>query len=773
MSVPATNNSKETSRKQKKRKQEENKDQQSFSNNNTKKSKKNTPKAPSSDKLQNLTPLERQYLYSAGLHPTRLFREEKKRQKQETSSTKDACTDFATRALGSTSQTTRHEAIRRLQKYLSYRAADQGLSYLDLLKLWKGMWHGLYMCDKVVVQEELSSHMARLLWCVAGTIENDMEEGERYMQLEIEDFALQEGEEDSDEYDVEMEVLHGVDISEQEDEEEGDEEELHSGGDKDDKEVSDDDVHSGEDEDENHEDHQCRDVHCHRHHHNDDDEEEVEEEEDDENTRHHTSVHLVCLFIKAYFETIHREWGNMDKHRLDKFYRSMRQIMNEIFQYCQTRQWHCGIIHMLNDCIFNEILCQEQTGQTETGAKPTLRYANGVRFHLMDIMLQELASVSISDDELRPPITTVQFLDLLEPYLSIVISDSEKVVQARVMERVLEKFLLQYSSVRERQTHNDDEDTQEEEEPALNRVNVRTVAQHIFDMASNPETSDRYRKSLYEMHKMYMRRVKEMQIDAEIEERDDDQDDEVEIDDEMKDEIVKEEEEEANVPISEPVASTKDIKINRKKKKKERKSSKNQERSEQQVEDQGDSKKEVSESKPKPQDPKPTSDNSRTDRKDTSSEPNSGNSKNNKKKKNKKRRRENSDISGQQQEEEIIISMREQSDYLIDAVKSIMGKKRAAAKIDLVAKSDRKQKTEDEIKEEKERQRRVKFGTMNRSKSYKASMTALKTMEHPATASREPEKPILREPKYVPQLAKASKKKKVARKKASDWFRCL
>ena len=59
-------------------------------------------------------------------------------------------------------------------------------------------------------------------------------------------------------------------------------------------------------------------------------------------------------------------------------------------------------------------------------------------------------------------------------------------------------------------------------------------------------------------------------------------------------------------------------------------------------------------------------------------------------------------------------------------------------------------------------EKRVKFGTKNKAKSWKASMKALQTMESPVT-DRTPEKSIL--------LNKVVKKKNTKKlKKAADYF---
>ena len=91
------------------------------------------------------------------------------------------------RVLGGADQRSRHAAVLKLKQYLRARCDINndhgGLSEMDLLKLFKGLWFTLYMCDKVPVQDELSKKLASLIWCVAGTEEEDEYAGQAYLDL--------------------------------------------------------------------------------------------------------------------------------------------------------------------------------------------------------------------------------------------------------------------------------------------------------------------------------------------------------------------------------------------------------------------------------------------------------------------------------------------------------------------------------------------------------------------------------------------------------------
>ncbi|KAL7479773.1 hypothetical protein ACHAW6_005502 [Cyclotella cf. meneghiniana] len=136
------------------------------------------------------------------------------------------------RMLGGTDQRSHHQAVKMLRDYLRARAdiaTGSGISELDLMNLWKvssqvvDVWNVVhifissythvivifcfvhvnpgtvvytYMADKVPVQDKLSQVLAELMWCLAGTEEDDEYAGKLYLPMD------EEGEEFVDDEDV-------------------------------------------------------------------------------------------------------------------------------------------------------------------------------------------------------------------------------------------------------------------------------------------------------------------------------------------------------------------------------------------------------------------------------------------------------------------------------------------------------------------------------------------------------------------------------------------
>jgi Nucleolar protein,Nop52 len=224
--------------------------------------------------------------------------------------------------------------------------------------------------------------------------------------------------------------------------------------------------------------------------------EEMEDDFDQENHKHIRGAPLAQLMIRTFFRTLVREWGKMDKYRVDKFYTMLRYILHEVYKYMAKRQWNLGIIKLFNDAIAEEAL---------------MKRPNGVRYHLIDIALEELVGVVKSKKKNSYlPLTEAIFLEVMEPFFVMAQTGfGDRTVQARVVEKVLEKFLNEYSLVSDIAGGGNSD-------KILDQVHVGTVSNFIFEMASDEGTVDTYRKSLYDVHKYYERQRKKTGTDLEL-----------------------------------------------------------------------------------------------------------------------------------------------------------------------------------------------------------------------------------------------------------------
>lgn len=188
------------------------------------------------------------------------------------------------------------------------------------------------MADKAPVQDKLSKILAELMWCLAGTEEEDEYAGEVFLEMEAdEDYFGDDHEEDDDEEgddgddnfdgigdglfeDDDGDTMEIIEMEASSDDGEEEEEEGEDNNEEMDSDEDDDEDGDGDEDDDSE---------------IDDDEQRVK----DMNEKHCRGAHLVCLYISTFLCTVRREWGNVDKHRVDKFYTAVRLMISEVC-YC-------------------------------------------------------------------------------------------------------------------------------------------------------------------------------------------------------------------------------------------------------------------------------------------------------------------------------------------------------------------------------------------------------------------------------------------------------
>jgi len=331
------------------------------------------------------------------------------------------------------------------------------------------------MADQVAVQDEVSKRIAGLVWCLIGSEEEDEFAGSMYLRM-IEE------EEDVEQVGM-MEVKER---DEDEDQREDEEEEV----------KAEDDVKEGEHDDQEHGE-QCHGESTAEHGHS------ATPEENDENVKHSKGAHLVSLFYRTFFQTLKREWYNLDKYRIDKFYTLIRFMMREMYKYISFRHWNYGILRLLNDVLYEEVLTS---------------VPNGIRLHVCDLVLEELLRVD-TDSGLK--LTEATFVEVLEPFLVLCASEKDLTVRHRATEQILETFLTRYSLLNDAQlqklkTKSKLSPQNTSQNHIFEQVHVGSFAETIFGLASDERTLDKYRKSLYDIHKKYIRRIKDVGFDVDI-----------------------------------------------------------------------------------------------------------------------------------------------------------------------------------------------------------------------------------------------------------------
>jgi len=201
-----------------------------------------------------------------------------------------------------------------------------------------------------------------------------------------------------------------------------------------------------------------------------------------------STVELQLLYVRMFFRILMREWFHLDQYRVNKFYSLIRLMFRNVLATAAKAGWASETTAQLIEVVDTEVLMK----------KP-----NGVRFHIADIFLSELHTVTSGK------IATKDFLTVFRPFLDSVLRlDDNNVYIERVYKEVLHKYASTYAA-----EHAD----AEESTTVFPGVNTKVLQKVVFDLASEEETPNVCRKKLYDLHKAFATTTKQQFVSESVE----------------------------------------------------------------------------------------------------------------------------------------------------------------------------------------------------------------------------------------------------------------
>uniref|UniRef100_A0A8C3QNH1 Ribosomal RNA processing 1B n=1 Tax=Cyanoderma ruficeps TaxID=181631 RepID=A0A8C3QNH1_9PASS len=233
------------------------------------------------------------------------------------------------------------------------------------------------------------------------------------------------------------------------------------------------------------------------------------------------------LFIQTFWQTMNREWNGIDNLRLDKYYMLMRLILRQSFEVLKRSEWDEGLVEPLLQLLMKEIMDPDSNSPT------------GIKFHFIDIYLDELAKVGAKE------LTADQNLKFIEPFCKIAAKSKDRRVLHAVATGVFEMIVDQspfaiedlmkelganseeedaseegkqenedvlktkadkYLSRKSAQNSEETEDINENADDGIGTVlqfDYKAVADKIFEFASKKNTPSLNRKRLYKLVKKF------------------------------------------------------------------------------------------------------------------------------------------------------------------------------------------------------------------------------------------------------------------------------
>ncbi|KAM5275454.1 ribosomal RNA processing protein 1 homolog B isoform 2-T2 [Hipposideros larvatus] len=156
------------------------------------------------------------------------------------------------------------------------------------------------------------------------------------------------------------------------------------------------------------------------------------------------------LFIQTFWQTMNREWTGMDRPRLDRYQMLTRLVLRQSFEVLKRNGWEESRVQLLLDVLMKEVL------------HPESQSPNGVKFHFIDIYLDELSKVGGKE------LLADQNLKFIDPFCKIVAKTKDHTLVQTIARGVFEVIVDQSplepeDTVEEQKTKVGDSDLSEEE----------------------------------------------------------------------------------------------------------------------------------------------------------------------------------------------------------------------------------------------------------------------------------------------------------------------
>ncbi|KAJ2492041.1 hypothetical protein IWW37_001755 [Coemansia sp. RSA 2050] len=157
---------------------------------------------------------------------------------------------------------------------------------------------------------------------------------------------------------------------------------------------------------------------------------------------------LVCKgsnsvgFVRAFWETMCREWFDIDKHRIDKYLLLVRRVVFFTFRSMQQSGWDQQLVgHYLQ--VYQDF-----------AAHPTdPKVPNSSRTHLADVYVDELVRLvaALLKDEEDPQAETAKIpvATLLEPFMRFISTTTIRHLPPKIQESVFENTVIRIAEAEE------------------------------------------------------------------------------------------------------------------------------------------------------------------------------------------------------------------------------------------------------------------------------------------------------------------------------------
>ncbi|EMG45453.1 Ribosomal RNA-processing protein, putative (Ribosome biogenesis protein, putative) [Candida maltosa Xu316] len=178
-------------------------------------------------------------------------------------------------------------------------------------------------------------------------------------------------------------------------------------------------------------------------------------------------------FVLAFYDILGKEWGQLDKWRIDKYYLLVRRVLRHNFIYFKKNNWDEKIVNEWVEVMEKSVLSGDPS------------VSLGLPYHLCDIFLDELEGVMFDQlqeeidiitrenddaddlvDELKVEVASeVPVLKIIEPFAKLNKSAQLKTLREKCKCDVLDDFrLIEWGVIKDENEEEEDEDSDDDED---------------------------------------------------------------------------------------------------------------------------------------------------------------------------------------------------------------------------------------------------------------------------------------------------------------------
>ncbi|KAJ2704737.1 hypothetical protein FB645_003018 [Coemansia sp. IMI 203386] len=218
-------------------------------------------------------------------------------------------------------------------------------------------------------------------------------------------------------------------------------------------------------------------------------------------------------FVRAFWETVCREWYDIDKHRVDKYLLLMRRIVFFTLRSMYQSDWDAQLVGE-----YMGIYSQFPVNPNDP------KVPHSTRLHVADVFVDELVRLSAEilkeAEEPEADLAEIPVARLLEPFMRFIGSSSIRHLPPRVSEAVFESIVVRIAEAEDRARNSEQQETDDEddnldavifdnqiEDETLRSVqflidSIPSIKERLFAVAGEEGMLSMGRKRLYALYQM-------------------------------------------------------------------------------------------------------------------------------------------------------------------------------------------------------------------------------------------------------------------------------